>query len=442
MLKTLKKGILFIFGNLIISCCLSQDTFFKKDDRICFVGNSITQNGEFYHNILLYYVTRFPNKPIHLFNCGISGDVTNGILERMDSDILIHNPNKVVLMIGMNDVNRSLYSAKPIFDADTLQKREAAINTYKFNLEKIVEKLLAVNVEVVLQTPTIFDQTAVIKKENNFGVNDALKTCATFIQYLSNKYHLQLIDYYSILNRINAELQIQDSAFTIIGPDRVHPGSNGHLIMTYQFLRTTDESQKIKHTELLNFKNDGRTIVFQMLESGLPFPISANQKLADSLVNFSELFNQEILKVKNIKKKASYKLLIDSILIGNFSGMQLQDGINLALYNTSQMKQAQLVKSILLDSWKVESDLRNIQFVEIKHLKNFEQKNDLAATEKYLNNLSSTTFSSNSYFKNQFDKYVSVKPKENQLNQQLLALREKAYAAAIPITHYYQLIKL
>ena len=82
---------------------------FPSGSRVCFVGNSITNNGEFHHNILLYHLTRYPKENVSFFNCGISGDVTSGILSRMDDDILVHQPTHIVLMIGMNDVKRSLY---------------------------------------------------------------------------------------------------------------------------------------------------------------------------------------------------------------------------------------------------------------------------------------------------------------------------------------------
>jgi endoglucanase len=103
--------------------CVAQHSFFHKGDRVAFVGNSITNNGEFHHNISQYYVTRFPQQPITFFNCGISGDVTSGILNRMDMDILINRPTHVVLMIGMNDVKRNLYGAMPTQDVDTLKQR-------------------------------------------------------------------------------------------------------------------------------------------------------------------------------------------------------------------------------------------------------------------------------------------------------------------------------
>jgi endoglucanase len=45
----------------------NKNTLFKNGERVCFVGNSITNNGEFHHNILLYYITRFPEKEVTSF---------------------------------------------------------------------------------------------------------------------------------------------------------------------------------------------------------------------------------------------------------------------------------------------------------------------------------------------------------------------------------------
>ena len=111
---------------LSIICCLlgvlanaqQPKLLFKKGDRVCFVGNSITHNGEFHHHIMQYYVTRFPKQPVHFFNAGVKGDVTGGILQRMDGDILKHKPTHAVIMIGMNDVQRHLYHNAVVHHAD------------------------------------------------------------------------------------------------------------------------------------------------------------------------------------------------------------------------------------------------------------------------------------------------------------------------------------
>ena len=331
----------------------SQSNLFHKGDRVCFVGNSITNNGEFYHNILLYYATRFPDEPITFFNCGISGDVCSGVLKRMNSDILIHNPNYAVIKLGMNDVNRSMYNLHSNNNADTLAKREDAINSYKTNLDKIINIFLSKNIKVILQKPTIYDQTAVLKRENNFGVNDALKRCADYIQTLADKYKLPVVDYWTILNNVNNEVQKKDSTATIIGQDRIHPGSVGHLIMAYQFLKTINAPQTVaeiiidndaansnrqsKNCVLSDFKNIKKEISFQVKENSLPFPTTDGQKQALELLPIVNDLSVEKFVVKGGKGKK--ELLIDNSIIGTFASEELANGINLTLYsNTPQYK--------------------------------------------------------------------------------------------------------
>ncbi|MGL5317175.1 MAG: GDSL-type esterase/lipase family protein [Bacteroidales bacterium] len=67
-------------------------TITKKD--IVFVGNSITDGGEWFE---------FFNNP-RVKNRGISGDRTVGILDRLDH-IVKGTPKKIFLMIGINDLS-------------------------------------------------------------------------------------------------------------------------------------------------------------------------------------------------------------------------------------------------------------------------------------------------------------------------------------------------
>ncbi len=117
---------------------------------------------------------------------GISGDVTGGILARMQPDIMVHKPDYAVIMIGMNDVNRPLYAARFNGIDSIQQKKEIALKTYKDNLSQIVQYFVDNKVKVILQKPSIYDQTAKLPQENMNGVNDALKTCAGFMQELAD----------------------------------------------------------------------------------------------------------------------------------------------------------------------------------------------------------------------------------------------------------------
>lgn len=420
---------------------------FKKGDRVCFVGNSITNNGEFHHNIFQFFVTRFPSQEISFFNCGISGDATSGILRRMDSDIMVNKPTHAVIMIGMNDVNRGLYGSKPSIDIDTLKKRAAAIATYKTNLDSIVRVLIGKGVKVILEKPSIYDQTALLPAKNNFGVNDALKICADFCGELAKKYKIPSVDYWTILSKINSELQLKDPKATIISKDRVHPASPGHFIMAYQFLKALKTSKYVSDIEIdakklrpINSNSD--EVSFSFLEKSLPFPKGENQQQGFDLVPFNEELNLELLSVKNLKP-GNYHLFIDTNSIANFSAEQLQQGINLAEFTqTPQYHQAMSVHQTLLNLWKAEADTRNIAYVEIKFLNSFQQKNDLEAVKTYLDDLFKRKLFDTYYYKMQFDKYQLVKPKQQELLNQVQKFRLEAYQLAQPKTHLFTLKRI
>lgn len=70
------KKILFI----LYTCCIllfpvsaQQIPSFKANDRIVFLGNSITEGGHYHSYIWLYYMTHFPELPLRIYNGGICG---------------------------------------------------------------------------------------------------------------------------------------------------------------------------------------------------------------------------------------------------------------------------------------------------------------------------------------------------------------------------------
>ena len=76
---------------------------FKEGERAVFLGNSITDGGHYHSYIWLYYMTRFPNKPITIMNAGIGGESAWDIKDRLDYDVFDRKPTYVTLTFGMND---------------------------------------------------------------------------------------------------------------------------------------------------------------------------------------------------------------------------------------------------------------------------------------------------------------------------------------------------
>ncbi len=450
--------ILYVYF-LLLLCIHTNATefepFFKQGDRVCFVGNSITNNGEFHHNILLFHITRFPHIPATVYNCGVSGDNTERVIRRMENDILVNKPTKAIIMLGMNDVSRHLYSEEPTANAWTLKQRTEAIDIYKANYEKIVLTFLSKNISVVLQTPSIYDQTAKLATTNNFGANDALKQCADFIQLIAEKYQLVTVDYWSIMTTINAEIQKKDSTATLTSKDRIHPQSTGHFIMFYQFLKSMNapkfvskivvnknvvrSSKQSLNCKIESLERTRNQLKFVVKENALPFPMVETYNDASKLVPFVEEFNNQILKIEKLTK-GTYQLIIDDKLIGDFSNKTLAEGINLALYQqTPQYLQALQVRDVLKELWQLESGLRGLKFIEgNRFFQELPEKNDAAGIKARLYPLFEKSYPSNSaYFKSQLDKYFQIKPIEHEYLQKSDVLRLNAFELAQPKFHTF-----
>ncbi len=436
----------------------AKTPLFKNGDKVCFIGNSITNSGEFYNFIYLYYATRYPQEQLQFINCGISGDVAAGVLKRMDKDILIHQPNWTVLMVGMNDVRRNLYTTEASKKTGIENERTKVLNTYRNNTEDIV-KILGSKSKVILQKPTIYDQTAVLKAANDFGVNDALGKCADQVQKLSDKYNTKLVDYRTIMNQVNSQLQQDNPAATIIGPDRIHPASPGHLLMAYQFLKSTGSSRYVSkiiieknlyqsnerslNCEINNLKTEPDGISFRCLENSLPFPVRPEAMEALGWIPFTEDLNQQILQVSDVKA-GNYDLQIDGRLVASYSSEELEKGINLSLLKaTPQYQQALKVMNLCMNLRKHESLLRSLKFVEIGHLEDLKIRTDTAQIKQFLDDRLKKYENSGhySYYKTQFQKYLLNKPREERTEKQMESIRNEIYQVNKPVPHVFKLVK-
>lgn len=99
--------------------------------EIIFLGNSITDGGE--------WTELFNNK--HVKNRGISGDITEGVLNRLP-EITSAKPAKVFLLIGINDLARNI-STDSVYNnicliAGTVHKQSPKTKVY-------VQSILPVN---------------------------------------------------------------------------------------------------------------------------------------------------------------------------------------------------------------------------------------------------------------------------------------------------------
>ncbi len=437
----MRSSLFFIVFLLAVTGhCLSQNKsiIFPNNARVCFVGNSITMNGEFVHYVRSFYTTRFPEKKVQFFNCGISGDVTSGILARMEPDIMVHKPDYAIIMIGMNDVNRPLYSAKRKQDDSLSNAKQQALTTYKANLEKIIQYFISRQVNVILEKPSIYDQTAVLATENLKGVNDALGACAGFMQEFADKYKLPVVDYWAVMGEVNKKMQQKDPTATIVGADRVHPASPGHFVMAATLLEALLHEVPVAHIDIdLNnpkkatcknctvskLQKNKTGASFQYAPGSLPFYVSESATPALQYVHFTNALNKELLQVKGLPA-GSYGLYMNDTLVSSFTNEELQKGINLATLNTPEYRQSKAVVDFCLQYRSQENDLRSMRYIEYRQLLKYQYGQVRDSAFAYIRRtLQDTTVRGSG--RTYLEKYLTNKPNEAAIWQKLAVKQEE-----------------
>ena len=160
---------------------------------VIFAGDSITQK---------YLVNEFfPD--VNLLNRGIGSDVSAGLLDRMD-EILSHDPNKIFILIGINDIG------KTISPDDTIS-----------NVSQCLQLCNDQNIQVYL-----ISILPVVELEGQ-EYNDEVIALNQQYKALCDSQNVTYLDLYdSFLNEdgsVNADNY---------GPDGVHLNANGYTILS------------------------------------------------------------------------------------------------------------------------------------------------------------------------------------------------------------------
>lgn len=437
-----------------IVCFAGSAKEFQNGDVVCFLGDSITHGGRYPFYILEYYVSRYPERKLTFHNCGISGDTATGALKRLDWDLLDRKPNKATIMLGMNDVGRSLYGKeKP--DEKNLKMRADRIKRHKESMKKITDELKKNNIEIIYITPSPYDQTAEIEMNNLFGVNDALGECAEFCREEAKKNKSGLVDFNKPMTELNQKQQKKDPKFTLIGRDRVHPGGTGHFVMAYLFLKDQGVSGVVSSVKLdykngkliseenckvSNIKKEKKSLIFDCLEKALPMPFSNEYKEADKLVPLTKDLNNEMIAVAGLPD-GSYELLIDGKKIIKADAKAWSDGVNIATLPTPMQAQAAKIHNLVMQKYGIERAIRSLRKLEITMRNKKVEIDKLEAREKFfekfLKDMEGKKYAR--YYNNIVKSYRKNKPKEKELLDKAKKLNDDIYKEARPQIHHYEI---
>lgn len=459
--------IFWLLSLICVSCgCLQAQTKiprFEKGERVVFVGNSITHGGHYHSFIWLYYMTRFPDKPITIMNAGIGGESAWDIKDRLDYDVFDRKPTYVTLTFGMNDTGYDVYMKDNVKELSE-ERVAKSLESYR----EIERRLRTKNkITKVLIGGSPYDETS---RFNHFilrGKNDAILKIIDAQRASAKKNDWGFVDFNQPMREISRKEQEKDSTFTFCRIDRIHPDNDGQMVMAYLFLKAQglagNEVASVsidarnssvaarKNCKISKLKKNSVGLTFEYLADALPYPLDSiprhgwgdkkSQRDAMQLVPFMEEFNQERFQVSHLEK-GMYRITIDGQFIDNVSSGQLADGINLADYpNTPQYQQAMKIMYLNEERFEVEKRFREYLWTEYSFLKKegLLFADDQRAIDKLKEYLPKDVFLRASY-----DWYIkAMHPEIREVwSNYMKTIVETIYKINKPVTHTVSLTKI
>lgn len=446
--------VLFFIGAMPIAFAQTLQPF-KKGDRVVFAGNSITEAGLYENYIWLYYITHFPNERLQVFNGGVGGDVAGQIYTRLSKDLLAKDPSVLVVTFGMNDSRYFEYGDT----TKTAQITRDAVDTSYASFLKI-EKVLKAHphIEKILMTSSPYDET-MRNKDNYFkGKSHTLDLIARFQKEAAQRNGWGFVDLLHPMLEITHREQAKKPDFTLTGPDRIHPGSAGHFVMAYFFLKAQGLAGKAvadivinaqgkllrsENAQIKQIQQKDGGISFDYLAQSLPFPIDTVprvwqnnqiQKEALDIIPFTQEFNQERITFEGLKS-GNYALKIDGKLMGIYTAEACSKGINLAeMSHTPQYQQALQVMDLNKKHRELEAKFRNYYWVNYDFL---QEKGLLLADNAAAMDTIMKHQEDNGWLKAKTNDYKEVvtPSTRKQLEKEMQWLRDEMYRVNKPKKH-------
>lgn len=178
------------------------DTTPIDSNAIVFLGNSITDHCDW--NELF--------GDLNIKNRGIGGDLIPDVIERLDQVILFH-PQKIFLMIGINDVGRG----------KTIEEIESDYNTL---------------IELIIQnspTSELYLQSLLPTYSQNNLQNNKIVEINKMIADIATKHSLRYIDLFSVFVSNEGEL---DKKYSF---DGIHINGNGYQLWKKEIISYVED---------------------------------------------------------------------------------------------------------------------------------------------------------------------------------------------------------
>jgi lysophospholipase L1-like esterase len=301
--------------------------FFHPNDRVLFLGDSITEQYQYSSYIELYLTTRFPAGEMTFYNAGIGGDTAAGGARRFANHVLAERPTALTIDFGMND------GAYGQFDARRAEQ-------YVKSTNEMLDAAKKAGVRVALISPNA------VEVRNRPQLRTYLETQKQFyapLKDLAAKHDVPFVDQYAITRAILEKIAADNSPVKPF-PDGIHTSPAGGLLMAHTILtglhapavvstvqvEVPNAAVGAENCEVRNASWKDDRLTFERVDRALPMPVLKEWRELLPYVNRLDDLNRYGLKVTGLKE-GKYELRIDDTAVGAYSAEELAAGVNVAL---------------------------------------------------------------------------------------------------------------
>jgi lysophospholipase L1-like esterase len=302
----------------------ADEFFFQPNDRIVFLGDSITEQYQYSTYLELYLTTRFPDWNLTFINAGISGDTATGGANRFANHVLAEKPTCVTINFGMNDAGYGN------FDPNRHKP-------YVENTTKMLQAAKAAGVRVALLSPNAVDR----RIQERFKLY--LETQKEFyapLKDLAAQNGAAFADQYAITRAALEKMEADKADAVKPFGDGFHTSPPGGLLMAHAILTGLKATPYVSSLVLEedrvlavgcrcdNVKLTNQGASFMRADAALPLPVQNDWVTLLPYVNHLKDLNFYGLSVKQLTP-GTYTVKIDDVDVGEFTAEQLSEGVNL-----------------------------------------------------------------------------------------------------------------
>lgn len=168
--------------------------------------------------------SRRPECDYQCFNRGISGYTLAELEARWEQDVEALRPDLLTILVGTNDVDRSLKAAH--FDVVAWENR------YRAYLKRTREAFPAVR--LMLCTPFVLKAGRLAKTKNYAEREARVAACAEAVRRLAREFDARLVDFHALFARLEQQHATPASYWIW---DGIHPTAAGHRRMADLWLK-------------------------------------------------------------------------------------------------------------------------------------------------------------------------------------------------------------